>query len=172
MKQFVKLLSGGDLRSAGGSNDAVLKVRNEDDFDELFKCLSYKDRIVRMRAADAIEKITLKYPSYLFNHKSDLMDLCCTVKEKKLKWYFALLVSRLNLTENEKEIVWQRLTGWALDEDESKRVRINSIQALYEIAERDNFYIKDFELAIDQVRKENISSLNARIERLTHHASL
>ncbi|MEO9004531.1 MAG: hypothetical protein ABI288_07330 [Ginsengibacter sp.] len=172
MIQFVKLLSGSEPRSAGRSNDAVLKVRNDDDFDELFKCLSYKDRMVRMRAADAIEKITLKYPSYLFKHKSDLMDLCCTVKEKRLKGHFALLVPRLNLTANEKEIVWQRLTGWALDREESKRVRINSIQALYEIAEGDNFYIKDFELAIDQVEKENITSLNARIKRLTHHAPL
>ncbi|MEO8961017.1 MAG: hypothetical protein ABI325_03995 [Ginsengibacter sp.] len=171
MKQFVRLLSGGDLRSAGKSNDAVLKVRNEDDFDELFKCLSYKDKLVRMRAADAIEKITLKYPSYLFNHKADLMDLCCTVTEKKLKWNFALMVTRLDLTDNEKEIVWQRLTGWALDGDESKKVRINSIRAMHAIAERDNFYVKDFELATERVKKENIPSLNARIEMLTHSNS-
>ena len=166
MKQFVKLLSGGDLRSIGRSNDAVLKVRNEDDFDELFKCLSYTDRIVRMRAADAIEKITLKYPSYLLKHKASLMDLCCTVKDKELKWHLALLIPRLNLSDNEKEIVWKTLSGWAQDKEESKRVRVSSIQAVYEIAESDTFYVKDFELVTDQIKKERIPSLNARIKKL------
>jgi len=166
MKQFIKLLSGGDLRSIGRSNDAVLEVRNEDDFDELFKCLSYKDRVVRMRAADAIEKITLKYPSYLLKYKESLMDLCCTVMDKKLKWHVAILVPRLNLSENEKEIVWKTLSGWALDKEESKMVRASSIQAAYEIAESDNFYMKDFELLTNQIKKEHISSLNARIKKL------
>lgn len=166
MEQFVNLLSGGDLRSTGRSNEAVLKVRNDDDFNELFKCLSYKDRIVRMRSADAIGKITLRSPSYLLRYKAALMDLCCTVKDKELKWHLALLVPKLNLTDKEKEIVWQRLTGWALDREESKIVRVNSVQALYEIAEKDNFYIKDFELATNQIKKENIPSLNARIKKL------
>ncbi|MEO6844064.1 MAG: hypothetical protein ABI184_02760 [Ginsengibacter sp.] len=166
MKQFIKLLSGGDLRSIGRSNDAVLKVRNEDDFDELFKCLSCKDRVVRMRAADAIEKITLKYPSYLLKHKEGLMDLCCTVMDKEFKWHVALLVPRLNLSENEKEIVWKTLSGWALDKKESKMVRASSIQAVYEIAESDNFYMKDFELLTNQIKKEHVSSLNVRVKKL------
>jgi hypothetical protein len=167
MKQFVKLLSGGDLRSNGRSNDAVLKVRNEDDFDELFKCLFYENRVVRMRAGDAIEKITFQYPSYLQTHKTALMDLCCTIKDKELKWHLALLISRLELTDKEKEIAWQTLTAWATDKTESKIVRVNSIQALYEIAERDNFFAKDFELVTDQIKSENISSLNARIKKLS-----
>ncbi|MGH2565973.1 MAG: hypothetical protein ACRDE5_15755 [Ginsengibacter sp.] len=103
----MKLLSGDDLRSNGRSNDVVLKVRNEDDFDELFKCLSYKDRVVRMRAADAIEKITIQYPSYLLKHKIGLMDLSCTIMDKEMKWHLALLIPRLDLTDNEKEIAWQ-----------------------------------------------------------------
>ena len=166
MKQFVKLLSGGDLRSIGKSNDAVVKVRNEDDFDELFKCLFYNDRIVRMRAADAIEKITLKYPSYLLKHKGSLMDLCCTVMDKELKRHIALLIPRLNLSEKEKEIVWQTLSGWALNTKESKMVRASSIQAVYEIAESDHFYINGFELITDKIKKEHIPSLNARIKKL------
>ena len=166
MKQFIKLLSGGDLRSIGRSNDAVLKVRNEDDFDELFKCISYKDRLVRMRAAVSIEKITLRYPSYLLKHKEGIMDLCCTVMDKELKWHLALLIPRLNLSDKEKEIVWQTLSGWALDKKESKMVRVSAIQATYEIAESDHFFIKDFELLTDQIKKEQIPSLNARIKKL------
>lgn len=168
MEQFVKLLSGGDLLPIRRSNDDVLKVRNDDDFDELFKCLSYKDRIVRLRAADTIEKTTLKYPSYLLKHKASLMDLFCTVMDKELKWHLVLLVPRLNLSEKEKEIVWQRLSAWALDTKESKRVRASSIQAVYQIAESDHFYIRNFELLADQIKKEHIPSLNARIKKLIY----
>ncbi|MGH2565972.1 MAG: hypothetical protein ACRDE5_15750 [Ginsengibacter sp.] len=45
-------------------------------------------------------------------------------------------------------------------------MRFNSLWALYEIAERDNFYLKDFELATCQIKKENIPSLNVRIKSL------
>lgn len=166
MNHFVQLLSGGDLNSMGRSNEAVSEVRNGDDFEELFKCMSYPDKVVRIRAGDAIEKITFKYPTYLLEHKAGLMDLCCRALDKELKWNLALLVSRLHLTDNEKEVVWQRLSGWALDDKENELTRSNSIQSLHEIAEGDNFYQKDFESIADQIKKENISFLNTQINTL------
>ncbi len=83
-----------------------------------------------------------------------------------MKWHLALLIPRLDLTDNEKEIAWQTLAERVLDKQQNKITRSNSIRALYEIAERDNFYLKEFELAVNQIRKENIPSLNARIKKL------
>ena len=144
MAQFEKVLAGGDLRSIGKSNSVVLKVRDQDGFDELFKCQFYNDRIVVMRAADAIEKITIQHASYLTKYKSDLLKLCLTAKNKELKWHLALLVLRLNLSVEEIEVVWQLLSGWALDKQESKIVRVNAMQALYEISLREKQRIKEF----------------------------
>lgn len=88
-----------------------------------------------------------------------------------MKWHLALLIPRLDLTDNEKEIAWQTLAGRVLDKQENKIARANLLRALYEIAERDNFYLKEFELAVDQIRKENIPSLNARIKKLARGIS-
>ena len=60
-----KLRVGGDLRSIGQVNDIIENIDNQAKFDELFKCLFHKERIIIMRAADAIEKITIKNPLFL-----------------------------------------------------------------------------------------------------------
>jgi hypothetical protein len=109
MNQFEKLLSGGDLRSIRKSNAVVLKVHNQNNFDKLFKCLFHEDRIIAMRAADAIEKLTREFSSYLTKYKKALLELCTTVRNKELKWHLALLIPRLNLSEKENESAWQIL---------------------------------------------------------------
>jgi len=101
MKNFEKTLSGGDLRSIGRGNSVVQKIRTRDDFDQFFKLLSHKDRLVVMRAADAIEKITRENKEYLFKHKKNILDLYKIAKDKELKWHLALLIPRLNLTIKE-----------------------------------------------------------------------
>jgi hypothetical protein len=130
MKNFDKLLKGGDLRSIGKANEVVKEVKNQSDFDTLFNGLFNSDRKIVMRSADAIEKITIKNSGYLSKHKKKILLLCATAKDKELKWHLALLVSRIKLTEEEFGIVWQTLINWATDKNESKIVRVNSIQSL------------------------------------------
>ena len=43
---FVKALTGGDLRSKGLSEVVASKVKSQKDFDDLFNCLFSKDRLV------------------------------------------------------------------------------------------------------------------------------
>ncbi len=166
MTSLDKVLSGGDLRSIGKSNSVVLKVRSQNDFDKLFKCLFHNDRVVVMRTADAIEKITLWHPSYLIKHKKALLELCHSAKNKELKWHLALLISRLNLSGEEIQLVWQILTGWASDKEKSRIVRVNAIQALYEIARKEKRFIKDFQKILAGIEQENIPSINARVRKL------
>ena len=128
-----KLLSGGDLRSVGASNAAVVKIRDQRDFDGLFTCLFYDDRIVVMRAADAIEKITKQHPGYLTKYKEILLSLCSTAKNKELKWHLALLLPRLNLNEKETSTALKILMTWLSDRKESRIVRVNSLQSIYEM---------------------------------------
>ena len=165
---FENLLSGGDLRSLGKSDSIVLKVRDQNNFDELFKFLFHKDSIVVMRAADAIEKITFRHPVYLTKYKNVILELCRFVKNKELKWHIALLIARLNLSGKETGMVWKILVSWATDKEESKIVRVNSIQALYEINRRNEKYSKRFKLLLTEIKEENIPSINARIRKFIY----
>ena len=140
MKNFDKLLKGGDLRSIGKANEVVKEVKNQSDFDTLFNGLFNSDRKIVMRSADAIEKITIKNSGYLSKHKKKILLLCATAKDKELKWHLALLVSRIKLTEEEFGIVWQTLINWATDKNESKIVRVNSIQSLSNLLPQNQGY--------------------------------
>lgn len=166
MNSFEKHLKGGDLRSIGKSNEIVKMVNTQNQFDELFQNLFHPDRRVVMRAADAIEKITLENPAYLKSHKNELVSLFAKAKEKELKWHLALLAPRNDFTRNELKKTWEILSSWATNMEESKIVRVNSIQALYHLSERDVSLRGELYLVVAQIKKENIPSLNARIKKL------
>lgn len=168
MKNLKVYLTGSDLRSIGAVDKILPLIKNQKDFDDLFRHLFFDDRIVKMRAADAVEKITLKYPDYLTKHKSNLLNLIESAKEKEFKWHLALLVTRVKLTSEEMGIVSCILIKWTKDKNESKIVRVNSLQSLYELSRQNINLERKFVKIIKEIDKENIHSLKARIKRLNY----
>lgn len=166
MSQLLDTLSGGDLRSIGKSNAVAHQVRSQQQFDKLFEGLFHNDRLIVMRTADAIEKITREQYAYLHPHKKTLLRLLATAKEKELKWHLASLVSRLKLTKTELGKVWTILTQWALDADESRIVRVNSVQGLFELSKQSPSLKNDYELTLTQLEKEEVPSIRARIRHI------
>jgi len=166
MNQFEEILQGGDLRSIGESNRIGSLIKNQEDFDELFELLFHTDRKVAMRAADSVEKITSKYPNYLVHHKKEILKFFDNANNIEMKWHLALIVSRLRLNDNEVGFVWQVLTRWANNPRESKIVRVNSIQGLFNLLQQHGELEKDFQLTLDQVQREKIPSINARLRKL------
>jgi hypothetical protein len=166
MTDLINLLAGGDLRSIGQSNEVVRLINRQEKFDELFKLLFYSDRKVVMRAADAIEKVTLNNKEYLKKHKKEILGLCVKATDKELKWHLALLVTRLALTDIEVAEVWQLLNNWAKNKNESKIVRVNSLQGLFSLRNRNENFKNEFNVTLAEIERENIPSLNARIGKL------
>ena len=168
MIDFDKILSGGDLRSIGKSNSVISKIQTQTDFDNLFKRLFHKDRLIVMRAADSIEKITRINTQYLTKHKEGIFKLSGISKDKELKWHLALLIPRLPLDSKEFGKAWDILTMWAKDKTNSRIVRVNSIQSLFEMMKQRGELEKDFGLTLNEIEKENIPSINARIRKLNN----
>lgn len=166
MNDFVKYLKGGDLRSIANVNKVVPLIKTQKDFDELFEYLFAEDRLIVMRVADAIEKITLQKPEYLTAHKQDIINLINIAVNKELKWHLALILSRLNFTKKELGSVWSKLTEWAKDKNESKIVRVNSIQTLFDLSRNNKELERDFGLTIQAIETENIPSISARLRKL------
>ncbi len=166
MTNFIKYLSGGDLRSIADVNEVVSLIKTQTDFDKLFQYLRINDRLVVMRAADAIEKITVQNPEYLSGHNQAIIDLLNTADNKELKWHLALLSSRLDLSARDLGTVWDKLIGWVTDKNESKIVRVNSIQALFDLANKNEVLKSDFYSVIQSIENENIPSINARLRKL------
>lgn len=141
-------------------------IKNNRDFDLLFVFLFSTDRVVSMRAADAIEKITVRFPEYLYQHKKEFMILCQSDIQKELKWHLALMLPRFIYTKAEVGEVVSILHDWAADKTNSRIVRVNSLQALFELTRMHPDFAKSLDKLINELELENIPSLNARIKKL------
>jgi len=133
MVDVLSKLRGGDRRSIGKVGDVVNTVRkNPDLFKHLVNGLFEKDPVVRMRAADAMEKISVDNPEFLQPFKRKLIRLAKDSQQKELRWHLAQMTPRLKLTPKETAT----LTGILFDylKDKSKIVVTFAMQALADLA--------------------------------------
>ncbi|MEI7604340.1 MAG: hypothetical protein WCJ19_04955 [bacterium] len=138
MASILDQLLKGDLRTIGNSNAVVKKVLKEPSlFKELFPCLFSKDPGMRMRSADALEKISLEKPELLQPYKKLLLGKVSMINQQEVQWHLAQMFSYLELTPSEEKKVVQILFQF-LDTTNSSIVRVFSIQTLADIAERNN----------------------------------
>ncbi|MFT8425145.1 MAG: hypothetical protein ABF682_02455 [Liquorilactobacillus sp.] len=165
-KSLREKLSGGDLRSIGEANLVIGDIKNQSEFDILFQYLYDNERLIVMRAADAIEKISLTHSEYLYSHKIDIINLCSSATDIELKWHLALLISRPSLLVSEQTIAFNILKKWAINPKESRIVRVNAIQSLYELSKQNSSFKTGFSSIINIVQEENIASIDARIRKI------
>lgn len=160
--------AGGDLRSLGRNAAVVAAVHTQEQFDMLFKLIFHHERRIAMRSIDAVEKITRKHPEYLAPHKSQIMALVVDDPSIAMKWHLAQIVSRLELQQAELTLVWSRLTHWAINPNESKIVRVNSLQSLFDLTERHatQHRMSSFRRTVKTIERERIPSISARIRNL------
>ena len=128
------LLKSGDRRSIGRSNQVVKLVsRAPTRFDELIQCLWSDEPIIRMRAADAAEKVSAIQPELLKPYKTELLSLLAEAEQIELRWHLVQMISRLPLTREEMRRAAQTLQLYL--EDRSSIVRTFALQALAHLSQ-------------------------------------
>lgn len=133
MKKILKQLTGGDFRSIGASNKVVQAVlSNPKLFASVFPGFFEADPLVRMRAADAVEKITKTRPELLRRFKKPLLDRVAMSKQQEVQWHVAQMLPRLELTESDMVKVRSILDSY-LNTAKSNIVRVMSLQALADL---------------------------------------
>ena len=137
MGRILQKLKGGDLRSIGRAEEVVQDILNNPVlFAEVFEGMLDDDPLVRMRSADALEKVSSKHPEYLQPLKNRLIREVSPVRQQEVRWHVAQMFSYLEADKAERdEIV--RILLFYLDADRSRIVKVCSIQALADLAERD-----------------------------------
>ena len=164
--KLFKMLCGGDLHSIGKANLIADEITNQDDFDVLFEYLYSDNRLIVMRVADAIEKITVESHEFLYVHKSEIFEFCKNADNIEFRWHLALLLPRLSLSADEFAYVWELLSSWLHDPAESRIVRVNSIQALFELSQQDLTTKEKLYGIMNEMEQEKIPSLLARIRKI------
>jgi hypothetical protein len=133
MAKILSKLRGGDRRSIGKVGEVVIAVRKKPDlFKELVTGLFDADPVVRMRAADAMEKISLNNPQFLQPFKTELIRLAQQTPQQELRWHMAQMIPRLKLTPKETARVTEIFFEYL--KDKSKIVVTFAMQALSDLA--------------------------------------
>ncbi len=133
MADILQKLKGGDRRSIGRADEVVEAVRKDPSlFKNLFYGMLDEDPIVRMRSADAVEKITIEHPEYLIPFKTVLLEIAAKSEQQEVRWHMAQVFPRIEWKAGERKKIIRTLMVYL--EDKSKIVKTFSMQALTEFA--------------------------------------
>lgn len=132
---ILKMLAGGDRRSIGRANEvAALVLERPDLIDILFSGMVSDDPLVRMRCADAAEKVTALHPEYLRPYKRSLIGTLSRTEQAEVRWHVAPMLARLPLSQDEQKGVVEILLAYL--HDRSSIVKTAALQALADLARR------------------------------------
>jgi len=163
--EIAEMLGGGDRRSIGKSEEVVAEVLADARlFGALFECMLDNDPFVRMRAADAVEKITAMRPDFLQPHKARLINRVAKIDQQEVRWHVAQLFSRFELTKADRRAVVLILAAYL--EDKSRIVKTFSMQALADIAAQDKQLRPSIVRQLEKVTKEGSPAMQSRGKKL------
>ena len=159
------MLEGTDRRSIGRADEvARLVLKEPRRFRELIQCLWDENPIVRMRAADAAEKVSAKKPRLLDRYKADLLGLLVEADQIELRWHLALMIPRLRLTTAERQRAAAALQSYL--EDRSSIVKTLALQGLAELARNDDALQGKVKQLLEEAVQSGTSAMRARARKL------
>jgi hypothetical protein len=165
MGKILSRLQGGDRRSIGNVDEVVAAVRKKPDlFKDLVAGLFDKDPVVRMRAADAMEKISLEKPESLQPFKTELIRLARQAQQQELRWHLAQMIPRLKLAPKDKTTVTDIFFDYL--NDNSKIVVTFAMQALTDLALKKGAASARVIRAIEELTRTGSPAIQSRGKKL------
>jgi len=166
-KNILELLKGGDRRSIGRSDHvATIVSKNVQLFPTLIVGLWSKDPLIRMRAADAAEKVTRKNPELLAPYKKELLGLLGETEEQELRWHLAVMVPRLALNSKERQRAISLLNSYM--QGRSSIVKTFALQGLADLAEDDVSTRSTVIEILREATRNGTPAMKARSRKLLH----
>lgn len=167
---ILRKLDGGDRRSVGRVGEVVSEVLHDPTLlSVLFDGMLSSSPVIRMRCADAVEKVTAQHPEYLQPYKELLLTKLAGDKQKEVRWHVAPMLARLILNAEEQEKVLKVLLSYL--SDQSSIVKTFAMQALADFAMRSNELqpmvlarLKEFVITGTPAMKARGKKLLARLE--------
>lgn len=167
-KNILSLLQGGDRRTIGRSDQVAATVSKDPGlFRTLIAGLWSDDPLVRMRAADATEKVTRKNREFLRPYKKELLGLMTEAKEQELRWHLAVMVPRLLLNAKERQVATSLLNTYL--EDRSSIVKTFALQGLADLAQDDPSIRPRVAKILREATRNGTPAMKARGRKLLIH---
>jgi len=159
------LLMGGDRRSIGRVDEVLELVLGQPKrVGELAKLLWDSDAVVRMRAADALEKISRERPEWIEPFKLNLLGLMAETGQQEIRWHLSVIVPRLELTLMESQRAFEILKGYLTDR--SSIVKTFAMQGLWELSRQNAESRSEVVDLVRELAKTGTAAMRARGRKL------
>ena len=166
MHFLLKSLLGGDRRSVAGVERAVEAVLMQPALlAVLFDGLYSDDALLRMRCADAIEKVTAAHHDWLLPFKAALLGPLAAQTQEEVRSHVASLLARLPLSEGEARAVITLLLDYT--NDTSSIVKALAMQAMADIALCHPAWLGEVRRHIDELIVIGTPAMRARGRKLS-----
>lgn len=165
MLKIAAMLEGSDWRSIGRSDDVTqLVLKQPRRFRELIKSLWDEDPIVRMRAADAAEKVSAQKPRLFDPYKAELLGLLAEAEQIEFRWHLAAMIPRLRLTAEERRRAAVALRRYL--DDRSSIVKTFALQGLADLARNDASLRPKVKQLLEDAIHSGTPAMRARARKL------
>lgn len=166
MNDLVARLARGDRRTTGDATGvADMVAADPARLPELVECLFSPSAGIRMRAADALERVARVVPRELDSYADRLLTEIAAIDQAEVRWHVAQILPRLTLDEAQRWRAAALMVAW-FEHGESRIVRTSALQAMVDLAEYD---APLRELAAEMMRaalRSGVPSLAARARRI------
>ena len=160
------MLTGGDRRSIGQANIVAAQVTAEPNrFDELWTCLTDLNGLVRMRAADALEKCSRTRPEAFHPHKAALLANKLDDGSAEVRWHLIAITSRIELDRTEAGRFCTYLQD-CLQNDPSRIVKVAALQAANDLQTKHPFVKAPFAEMLRFAQSSTWPAVAARARKL------
>ncbi|WP_207431255.1 hypothetical protein [Sabulibacter ruber] len=162
--ELMVLLSEGKPKGKGFADDVAQHVleQGEDALAELWPALYHSDKILRGRAAHAVESIAKKQPQWFTPYKEEILrELAKPELDPAFNFYIPPLLGLLSWTEEEVPPVIDLLQYW-LQHLDHQFVKAFCLQSLTDIALQHTWLQNEVEELVHQHMAKGGKAINAR----------
>lgn len=101
---FADVLAVGKPNSLGRTDEVIEAVlQDKSKLDELYSCMFNEDAWVRMRAADALEKVCRQHPEWLLRYIDKFQAELATSNQPSIQWHLAQIYGQVDLSPEQKQ---------------------------------------------------------------------
>lgn len=137
-ESFAGILSkDGKKNSIAGVDDVILLVLNDKDrLEELYQVMFHEDAWVRMRAADAFEKVCRIRPDWITLFIDRIQSELADSQQASIRWHIAQIYEQVELNDTQKARAIEWLKNILSSSDIDWIVSANCMSALAFFARR------------------------------------
>ena len=164
-ESFTQALAGWPKRELHNEGVIHAVLADPDRVGELFECVLDDDEYVRMRAADAAEKVCRAEPSIVGPLTPRILTEMSTIDQASVQWHVAQIVATLPLNDGERQRAIGVVNGY-LESSHDWIVLNCSMETLAHFAEHDEPLRRYLVRRLDELRHDQRTSVSRRAQRL------